>query len=1045
MSISIRYANHARATAMDTPSDAITEAAKRFKKVSAASPASSHAIFKPAQPYVCDKDAERCVPSVLSSDPNQMTEKFCNKQCVPELLPYLHDAYESSAKIFSYLQLMYYLKNVSPVYNGTITLRVTKKDGTAGSVNIKINSRIDYQSLDCDASGLQFNIKYKDNNCAVDVESYFYDQPYSSSNYDNLSAEEVFFIVDMMAVGFCSLDGSSTLKIRLDDQHKVKKSFVLQRIPQKTFNINLYTNVISFLSTGADFYDNKGFKKNRKSNVNLNELLNEKASEYMRKIYNNAHASNLTLGEIVMDMYKGDYDHLFDALNEIIFVDPAETLDELKANQIITFLNHLQTKMTPAVLYKTDSKRMFNPVQEKDLVELVHFRAIEILLTEDQQNIILANAFKENNLALALSYISEFNITKISSFVAEMGARTGNIEIMRMLIEMGADHYKAMMGAISANNINVVKFLISLPNMSIDKADYLLINAINSGNVEIVRMILKIKGISFDRPVNFFLYADGKNKLVILRVLLQFAQKHPNILNPALKGNSALKKFAENNDTSAFELFMEFSKVDPRINLAEVCDEVLYNAILYDRPKTVRLLLEYAKADPRINPAAKNNIALQTATEMGFAEIVRMLTEASKTDERIDPGANNNQAFIQAAKRGRYDVLKILLEVSKRDPRIDPAAKDNAAIQGAIERGNERSIRLLLEYSKEDSRINPGVNNNFVFITAVENEQTEIVRQLIEMSKTDQRINPGDQNNKALEEAIHGMHTQIAIMIIEHAKHDARINLTASNNRILYQMIKTDMTVVFQKLLQNILENAHADSTEDIQFVLLAAIDENRPELAEIIIELAKKDARINLGFNNSACLKSAVAKRNIQIVRALLERAQEDDRINPGNKDNFIFKKAVDSYLDNNETNDQYLQIIRMFLEYSLTDPRIDPGAEKNYAIRKTLKENNTELFHMLLEFSTRNPRINPAMDNNQLLWNAFNQNKINIMRALLQHALIDARINPGMEDNAIIKQAAEENKTEMLDLLLEFSVKDPRIDPGTEENFARREELLF
>jgi ankyrin repeat protein len=262
-----------------------------------------------------------------------------------------------------------------------------------------------------------------------------------------------------------------------------------------------------------------------------------------------------------------------------------------------------------------------------------------------------------------------------------LASQEGHLEMVRLLLEKGvnvnAKYGHALRAASAAGHLEIVKLLIENGAKVNAKEDEALREASRSGHFKIVKLLIEngAKVNAFDDVA--LRVASKKGYLEIAQLLLE------NGADVNANGGQALSDASENGYLEIVRLLIEKGA-----NVNANDNEALLRASGNEHWEIVRLLLENGA-----NVNAHNNYAMRIASAEGYLEIVKFLAKK---------GANvNNSSITAAIRNGHFEIVKFLLE-----NRANIYVKnDGALIEAAIYYNRPKIVQLLIDYGADFSKV----------------------------------------------------------------------------------------------------------------------------------------------------------------------------------------------------------------------------------------------------------------------------------------------------------------------------------------------------
>jgi len=201
------------------------------------------------------------------------------------------------------------------------------------------------------------------------------------------------------------------------------------------------------------------------------------------------------------------------------------------------------------------------------------------------------------------------------------------------------------LSAIKSNFVKVITKFIQekIVSLNIDN-DKPIEWACRNGHADLVKLLLSDPNVDPCSKKNLIYIAALNNKLEVVQLLLADTRA-----DPSMDDNKAITSLSNCNFLEVFSLLMSDNRVDPSARSSvSIC-----NAATKGNTEIVKLLL----SDKRVDPSTGTNYAIRYAALNGHTEVVELLL----ADPRVDPSDFQNEAIRSAAKFGHVEVVKLLI------------------------------------------------------------------------------------------------------------------------------------------------------------------------------------------------------------------------------------------------------------------------------------------------------------------------------------------------------------------------------------------------
>lgn len=303
-----------------------------------------------------------------------------------------------------------------------------------------------------------------------------------------------------------------------------------------------------------------------------------------------------------------------------------ENLDKNKLNDY--FVEALKTKNYPLVIWLAKEKDVYRCFLQPFINEM----------RQCESNKNLQNCIQDvvNRL-----FQTTVNITR-DEYCIELLLTLG-ITYDKNLFNKTADHF--------INNLNIIKLLIKNGYDVKSRIEYdttLLDHAVKNNNIEVVKFLLDNKAEAY-RAVDIAIENDN---IEILKLLFD---------NNIYLRLDSLDKAIRRDNTEIVKLILD-THYAPYIGYPSYTRDKLklslYTAIIYNKPKSVKLLLDLI---PNINKVIFRNdlTPLMLASRDGYTSIVKLLIEKGAKFNIVDDV--NMTALMYASNYGHKDIVEYLI------------------------------------------------------------------------------------------------------------------------------------------------------------------------------------------------------------------------------------------------------------------------------------------------------------------------------------------------------------------------------------------------
>jgi ankyrin repeat protein len=398
------------------------------------------------------------------------------------------------------------------------------------------------------------------------------------------------------------------------------------------------------------------------------------------------------------------------------------------------------------------------------------------------------------------------------------------------------------------NNINVVKYLINLPenNIDISNDDYHVFHiACERKNFDIVEYLTDIipsDDVAFDVQYNFaFINACKTGNIDIIKCML----------------NKSKNK------------------------LVVHIDKYVILSCQYGYIEIVKYLTDFL-SDEQQNVCY--NKSFQMACDKGNLDIVMFLVEMENNNININ--YDNDCSFCSACYKGHIEIVKYLLSIPNNNININ--CDDNGPFCSACYKGHIEIVKYLL--SIPNNNININCDDDGPFCSACHEGHIEIVKYLLSIPNNNININSNDD---------YPFYTSCEMGHIEIVKYllnipNNNININVNNDYPFYTSCEMGHVEIVEYLLNVQNNNININSLNDFPF--RSACLEGHVEIVKYLLNIPNNN--ININSNEEFAFCSACSEGHVEIVKLLL--SVPDNNINITIDDDYSFRSACSKgYVD--------------------------------------------------------------------------------------------------------------------------------------------------
>lgn len=331
----------------------------------------------------------------------------------------------------------------------------------------------------------------------------------------------------------------------------------------------------------------------------------------------------------------------------------------------------------------------------------------------------------------------------------EIAIYSGSLKSFKAMVEHGLNInvinlwlYTPLMKACFYRKLNIVEYILSFPNIEINKTNHqnrsALTMACLEGDARIVELLLNYPNIDINTK-------DGQNGYTplmdasyygydkIVKLLLDKKDIDVNIFNHL--GHSAFSMAVKQGNLKVVQLLLKVPNID--INIIDKDGKsVLKFAYDIKNMKLIELLIKTPNINVNIYDLLSGETLLLMACANGEENIVKLLLQNSKTDVNKSDKYNYTP-LMTAIYQGNVNIVKMLLD----HPEIkinEKAHNDKTALYKAVEDNKIEIVKLLLNHKDIDPNIPEKWNKDSPLITASKNREMEpIIKLLLAHPKID--------------------------------------------------------------------------------------------------------------------------------------------------------------------------------------------------------------------------------------------------------------------------------------------------------------------
>ncbi|CAK9297911.1 unnamed protein product [Gordionus sp. m RMFG-2023] len=363
----------------------------------------------------------------------------------------------------------------------------------------------------------------------------------------------------------------------------------------------------------------------------------------------------------------------------------------------------------------------------------------------------------------------------------------GNLEMVRFLLEAGADHehkteemHTALMEASMDGHLEVAKLLLdhgAQVNMPPDSFESPLTLAACGGHVELACLLLE-RGANLEE-INDEGYTP----------LMEAAREgHKDMVNLLINRGANVNAQTEETQETALTLacYGGFLQVADQLIKSGADIEIGCNTPLMESAQEGHLdLVHYlllAGANPH-GQTGPGNTALTFAAENGHTDIVALLLHYRAEIDHESEGGKT--PLIKAARNGHAPVVKLLVE-NGADPNKTTANNEHTALSLAAYAGHIVIVELLLEFGADPTfKLK---DNSTALIEASKNGHTDIVQLLLDFPKFLKQINSEISTSSLAPSLIHERQA-LKIQQQQHLQHLQQLKQLQTHQQLQQQQL----------------------------------------------------------------------------------------------------------------------------------------------------------------------------------------------------------------------------------------------------------------
>lgn len=303
---------------------------------------------------------------------------------------------------------------------------------------------------------------------------------------------------------------------------------------------------------------------------------------------------------------------------------------------------------------------------------------------------------------LDFNFIHKCNRIEINKLL-NIAVKNSHLEIIKFLLDNGANKYYAFKNTIKYNCTSVLKLLISSYNIKLDIFSNLALRKASfDGLTQTVEVLIQ-NGIDVHAINNIALCSSACNGHIdIVKLLID------NGANIHADSEYALINASKNGHYNVVKLLIDKGAI--------INNNALIKATYMGHFNIVKLLIELGT---NIDIHIDNDYLLRISLSKGYIHIVKLLVNY---DNANIINYINYKALINATRNGHIDIVKFILEYKYKFIEID-LVKLEIALMSAIYRNHLDIVKLLLTFFTNKDKI-----NNAIITRIIRMERTDILK-----------------------------------------------------------------------------------------------------------------------------------------------------------------------------------------------------------------------------------------------------------------------------------------------------------------------------
>ena len=349
-------------------------------------------------------------------------------------------------------------------------------------------------------------------------------------------------------------------------------------------------------------------------------------------------------------------------------------------------------------------------------IEMIKFLVESGARVSSPKNRALSFSVDENNLEITQLLI---NLGADASLNYPL-SRTfyhGNLNMIKLLLDNGASISNSSLRIYSSreNTLEIIKYVLSLrTDPTITKNDnWMIYAAINNGNLELLKLLLNFGADFYTKDERYMEDATHWGQLEIMKFFIQLGIYTQEELNNCLviaAGSVELETIQylinvgadiTSEVISVASICGNLSIVKFLISLGvDITPRVFINACYADNIQLVKYLIDMG-ADIHV----EDDKAITSTPDI---KLVKLLVDLG-----VNAFAHDNQAIINSARHGNLEIVQYLVSLG-----VDSKAKNKALIKAA-KYGNFSIVKFLLDSGADISDNKALINSSNVKITKI--------------------------------------------------------------------------------------------------------------------------------------------------------------------------------------------------------------------------------------------------------------------------------------------------------------------------------------